>query len=165
MQGSKEAFGKLYDSYAPTLLGIIKRIVKKDDLAESLLQNVFIEIWNRKQGFKASNEQFFNWIFKITRSMACEELSILSKNHVNKIQKDLSSVNEKDSAQNHTASQENYKGNKAFDMENDQQAALDLVYYSGYTFDEAATELDIPITMLTKKIKMAINQLKASNRG
>ncbi len=42
----KQAFSYLYDNYHKALFLIIYRIVKQQELAEDVLQNVFLKIWN-----------------------------------------------------------------------------------------------------------------------
>ena len=41
-QGDKEAFGRLYDKYAPVLMGLINRILPADSDGEEILQTAFI---------------------------------------------------------------------------------------------------------------------------
>ena len=43
-QGDKEAFGKLYDKYAPVLMGLINRILPADNDGEEILQTAFLNI-------------------------------------------------------------------------------------------------------------------------
>ncbi|GEP98829.1 RNA polymerase sigma factor [Chitinophaga cymbidii] len=46
--GSKEAFTQLYATYSERLYHILLRMVKSPDIAEELLQDVFIRIWEKR---------------------------------------------------------------------------------------------------------------------
>ena len=47
-----------------------------------------------------------------------------------------------------------------FNMEKTSKEALDLVYFKGYNFTDAAAVLHIPLNSLKEKVKMAIKQLQ-----
>ena len=77
--GSIEVFGKLYDKYAPSLLGFIASMVSNNQIAEETLQHCFVEIWQRLKYYNASGEQLFVWMFKIARRSA---IAVSEKNNV-----------------------------------------------------------------------------------
>ena len=139
MKGDKEAFGKIYDLYAPTLLGIIKKIIHNDKEAEEILQHVFVDLWRNKNTFDSKNEKFFKWMFKITRQIAIKKLDHL--NNTKKI---------------------NTYGNQALTSNEIPHASLDLIFYHGYSFSDAASQLEITLDHLTSNIKMSLDQLKIS---
>ena len=68
-KGSIEAFGMLYDKYAPALFGILTRIIEDDELAETALQKCFIQIWHSKNLYNPSCERLFTWMLKIARTI------------------------------------------------------------------------------------------------
>ena len=47
-----------------------------------------------------------------------------------------------------------------FNMEKTAKEALDLIYFKGHSFAEAAATLNIPLSNLKEKIKTAINHLR-----
>jgi len=159
-KGNKHAFGKLYDIYAPTLLGVIQRIVKDDKISDTLLQKSFMEIWNKRDNYESSKERFFNWMFKITRSIAISESQNKNRNAGVEIQNTQTLVNGSKLEDTITVKNKNINGIKAVIREDEQRSALDLVYYSGYTFAQAANQLKIPLDTLSLNVKMAIKTLK-----
>ena len=44
----------MYDHYSGALLGVISRIIKKEELAEEILQDVFLKIWDRIETYDAA---------------------------------------------------------------------------------------------------------------
>jgi RNA polymerase sigma-70 factor (ECF subfamily) len=46
-----DALGELYDSLAPSLFGMLLRILGERSAAEEVLDDVFVELWNHASGF------------------------------------------------------------------------------------------------------------------
>lgn len=69
-KGDMDAFAKLYDSCAPVLYGIIRKIVSDDNTAEDLLRNVFIEIRNELLTGSAETRSGINWMMQVARKNA-----------------------------------------------------------------------------------------------
>jgi len=162
-QGNPQAFGKLYDKYAPTLMGLIIRLVGDKKAAEDVLQQVFNKIWNNKTAFDFSKERLFSKMIKIARDTAREA------NHMGKTDfngnKQIPKANKTvhiNGMSNPLPEQNNTMGSRSLlNMEETSKLALDLVYFRGYNLTEVAAVLDIPLNSLKEKVKMAIKQLQA----
>lgn len=63
-QGSTQAFGQVYDQYSAPLLGKILRMVKDTAIAEELLQDVFLKVWNNREKIDAA-QSLKPWIYSI----------------------------------------------------------------------------------------------------
>lgn len=73
-QGSAKAYSLLYDQYAPTLFGIISRILCDTEVAQDVLQDVFIKI-HRKIGYYDNKKgRLFTWLLTIARNTAFDEM-------------------------------------------------------------------------------------------
>ena len=64
----RDALEYLYDHYSGALLGVIARILKKEELAEEVLQDVFLKIWDRIASYDASKGKLFTWMLNIARN-------------------------------------------------------------------------------------------------
>jgi len=63
----------LHDLYAresARLLGVAKRIVRSDALAEDIVHDAFIKIWTRAGTFDPARGTARGWIFSVTRHLA-----------------------------------------------------------------------------------------------
>ena len=67
-QKSKVAFNYLYDNYSRALYGIILKIVETEEVAEDILQDVFVKIWNRIDSYDASKGKLFTWLLNVARN-------------------------------------------------------------------------------------------------
>ncbi len=74
-QRDKNVFNYLYDTYAPSLYGVILKLVKNNELADEILEKVFIEIWNTCTTFDCTKQSLFICMYSITYKMAKAELT------------------------------------------------------------------------------------------
>lgn len=68
----KIAFDKLYDTYAPTLYGILTRMVHDRAEVDRLTQLAFLRIWERIPYFDSSTGSLCSWIIAITKGVVFE---------------------------------------------------------------------------------------------
>ena len=67
-------FGIVYDYYSPALFGIIKQIVKDEDISEDVLQDSFLKIWNSASSYNPKKSRLFTWVLNVTRNTAIDYL-------------------------------------------------------------------------------------------
>ena len=60
----------LYTQESPRLLGVAKRIVRSDALAEDIVHDAFIKIWSRAASYDPARGTARGWIFSVTRHLA-----------------------------------------------------------------------------------------------
>src|SRR5207253_4702565 len=58
----QKAFSYLYDNYAAALNGVIYRMVENRELAEDILQEAFIKIWNNFSNYDSLKGRLFTWM-------------------------------------------------------------------------------------------------------
>ena len=161
-QGNQQAFGKLYDKYAPLLMGLIIRLVGDKKTAEDVLQQVFNKIWENKAVSDFSKERLFSKMIQIARTTTVEVIRLGKTNFTGEIREAnktvyFSRIGSQSSEQNKINN-----STELFEIEKISKEALDLIYFKGYSFTDAATVLNIPINNLKEKVKMAIKQLKGA---
>ncbi len=157
----KKTIEALYDMYCGSLFGIIHRIVKEDEIAEDVLQDTFVRIWQSFSMYDPSKGRLFTWMSNLARNLALDKLK--SKSYRN------NNLNDKiDDLQNTVDHQFNVKNNPetigvremVMSLRPEYKCIIDLVYYKGYTHVEAAEELNIPVGTLKTRMRMAVNDLR-----
>jgi len=68
------AFSALYRATGGKLFGIALRILRRRDLAEDILQEVYAKIWQRAREFDAAKASAITWMATIVRNRALDEL-------------------------------------------------------------------------------------------
>ena len=69
-RGSEDALQRLYRHEARFLLGVAVRIVRDRALAEDVLHDAFIAIWQKAGSYDASRGEARGWIYSIVRHRA-----------------------------------------------------------------------------------------------
>lgn len=69
-----EAMSELYDRFGKVSFSVIVRIVKDSGVAEDLLQETFLKVWNRVDGFDESRTAIGPWVLTIARNRAIDYL-------------------------------------------------------------------------------------------
>ena len=68
------AFRSLYDATSAKLFGFALRILNKRELAEEVLQESFVSIWNNAGGYQAGLAAPMTWMTTIVRNRAFDTL-------------------------------------------------------------------------------------------
>jgi RNA polymerase sigma factor (sigma-70 family) len=68
------AFRKLYDATSPKLFGFALRILNKRELAEEVLQESFVAIWNNAATYQSHLAAPMTWMATIVRNKAFDHL-------------------------------------------------------------------------------------------
>jgi RNA polymerase sigma-70 factor (ECF subfamily) len=61
-----------YDRYGSLAYSLIVRITRDSSVAEDLVQELFLRLWNRIQDFDESRGSLHGWILAIARNMAID---------------------------------------------------------------------------------------------
>ena len=154
---NKDALYRLYDKYAAALFGVILRICQDQALAEDVLQETFVKIWEKIESYDAEKGRFYTWAYRIAKNTALNSV----RNTDKLIQKDdLSVLKEEATTENDLDFQ---KLNGAISMlEPHHQEAIALVYFRGYTHREANQEMGVPLGTFKSYIRQALQVLRES---
>jgi RNA polymerase sigma-70 factor (ECF subfamily) len=73
-RGEKAAFAELYRRSAPQLFGLTLRMLKRRDLAEEVLQEAFVRIWQRAGTYDPEKGAPLTWMASIVRNRTLDRL-------------------------------------------------------------------------------------------
>jgi RNA polymerase sigma-70 factor, ECF subfamily len=70
----RAAFSALYAATSAKLYGIILRILRRRELADEVLQEVYVQIWERASYYDAAKGAPITWMVAIARNRALDEV-------------------------------------------------------------------------------------------
>jgi len=76
--GSYEAFDRLYDQYKMRLIGSIFKLVKSDELAKDILQDLFLKVWEKRENLDV-DKSFRSYLFRICENMIYDRFRGLAR--------------------------------------------------------------------------------------
>ncbi|MDX1462509.1 MAG: sigma-70 family RNA polymerase sigma factor [Marinirhabdus sp.] len=159
--GDERAFSKLYTMYSEAIYGIIYSIVLDEDIAEEILQDAFIKIWNNSSAYDKSKGRFFTWILNIARNTAIDKTR--SKAYKNS-KKNLSTTNFVDILQSgeNLNQKTNAIGVRKFveKLKPTCIKIIELLFFQGFTQKDAAEDLAMPLGTLKTRNRNCLNDLR-----
>jgi RNA polymerase sigma factor (sigma-70 family) len=155
------AIQALYDMYSGALLGVISRIIQQTEVAEDVLQETFIKIWNSAESYDSSKGRLFTWMMNIARNLSIDKLR--SKDFKNSAKnQDIDNNVDFIDAQKEVTFNTDVLGLKDIvtSLKPELNNVLNMVYFKGYTHTEAAEKLNLPLGTVKTRIRMAIMELR-----
>jgi RNA polymerase sigma-70 factor (ECF subfamily) len=73
-QGDQEALGVLYERYSRAVYSFSLRIVGDAQVAEEILQEVFVRAWQQGGSFQSSRGTLITWLLSITHNLSIDEV-------------------------------------------------------------------------------------------
>ncbi len=157
-QKDDQAFRYLYDNYANALYGIINQIVSDGEIGSDILQEVFVSIWRNIDSYDSSKGRLFTWMLNIARNAAIDKTR--SKNY----QQSLKLMPISDNELSHPIIRPGYDdyGLKKVihKLKDEQRMLIDLSYFQGFTHDQIARALNIPLGTVKTRLRNALTQLR-----
>ena len=157
-EGNDKAISLLYEHYGDTLYGVAYKVVRDEELAQDVLQESFVKIWNKSHTYDPSKAKLFTWLFRITRNTAIDKIRSLSNKTEREIQMDVSDV--------YNVGEENIRP-ELIDMKKQlekidpkYQIVLEALFFEGMTQQEASDELGIPLGTIKSRLKIGLRELK-----
>ncbi len=161
-QGDRTAFSKLYRSTSPKLYGVILRILRRSDLAEETLQEVYTQVWKRASLFDSGKASAMTWMSVIARNRALDEVR---KRHIVPAGDgvDIPDVADPSAspAQHHEASETLERLLRCLDdLDTDRSAAIQLAYLDGLSRQQLAERFSQPIGTIKSWLHRGLKQLR-----
>ncbi len=155
------AFQYLYNNYKGALFTIVKQIITDDVIAGDVLQEAFIMAWKNIEKYDAAKGRLFTWLYNVTRNCAINTLRSKSykieqkndsiENYVNYLdQRDTQVIN---------INQIGLR-KQVYQLKEDYKNVLELSYFNGFTHEEIAKTLAIPLGTVKTRLRNALIELR-----
>jgi RNA polymerase sigma factor (sigma-70 family) len=148
-----------YEKYSAALYGVIFRIVKKEEIAEDVLQEAMVKIWHSFSSYDADKGRLFTWVMNVCRNLAIDKIRSRQYRVGSRMQPIEESAALRQAAEptfrpEHIGLQEITR-----QLNPDQQQIVDLLYFGGFTQSEVAEELSLPLGTVKTRARAAIKVL------
>jgi len=148
----------VFENYGPALNGVIVRIVKDKRIAEEVLQDTLLKIWNKIELFDAGQSGLFTWMMGIARNTAIDRVRLKGFQVTQKSETFDAPVHEKGSNEISTASVD--IAALTADMDPKYLDVLSKMYFEGYSTSAAAEALELPLGTVKTRLRTALNLLR-----
>ena len=156
-----DAFIGLYNHYHRPLFAYILRFIKVPALAEDVLQDVFVKIWQNIQSYDVSKGRLFTWMLNIARNASIDTLRSRTYQNSRKNRSLPDNVDGSGFAQSAEFNVDNIGVKKSLEkLREDHRVLIELAYFKGYTHEEIAEIETIPLGTVKTRLRNALLQLR-----
>lgn len=158
-QKNRHAFSYLYDNYSGALFGVVSGILMDRETSGDVLQNVFVNIWNKISSYDPGKGRLFTWMLNIARNAAIDE--VRSKRY-RESRKNLAIDETIEIAAPVTESSVRDVGLKKVlsQLKEEWRTLIDLSYFQGFTHEEISKILNMPLGTVKTRIRSALSELR-----
>jgi RNA polymerase sigma factor (sigma-70 family) len=163
MQDEK-AFSYLYDHYSGALYSIINQILPEKETASDVLQEVFTNIWKKIDSYDPAKGRLFTWMLNVARNASIDKVRSRSYRDSSKNQPFPDDVNS-NAIQSVRMITDDYGLRKLVSrLRAEQKVLIELSYFQGFTHEEIAKSLNIPLGTVKTRIRSALIELRTMLR-
>jgi RNA polymerase sigma-70 factor (ECF subfamily) len=159
-RGNHAAFRALYDATSPKLFGIVLRITRNRPMAEEVLQETYVKIWQNAERYLPEAGQPMAWLSAIARNRAIDRI------RAEKVER--SRVGDDDEILGRLAAPETgdvvmQEALRTCLAELDEEArnCVILAYCSGFSREELAERFGKPVGTIKTLLHRSVRLLKA----
>ena len=163
-----QALAELYDRYGQVVFRLILRMVRDRGLAEDLVQETFLRVWNRAGGFDSERGAVGPWLLAVARNRAIDYLRFQGRRAESTLE-----LNETE----HPALFADLSNDALHvdfvlqvkralaQLASEQREAIELAYFEGMSQTEIAERMGQPLGTVKSWMRRALQQMREALGG
>lgn len=164
--GDRRSFEELYDCFSGVLFSTAYRVLNNQEAAEDVLQDVFIQIWEKAPLYDPALGKPVTWAVTLTRNKAIDRLRATQRRSrlqdgVQRESETLAQFDDRSSFDAVASGETSKLVREAVQkLPKDQREAIDLAFFSSLTQAEIAERLGVPLGTIKARIRRGMMKLK-----
>ena len=130
-------------------------------MAEDVLMNVLLKVWQKFDQFDEERGSFFSWLIRITKNSAIDKTRTKDFKITEESRKGPELVNIAENVSIDNSIDKMYLNQLLDQLPENQQKLINLSYFEGFTHKEIAQQLNVPLGTVKTRIRLAIKHLRA----
>jgi RNA polymerase sigma-70 factor, ECF subfamily len=161
-RGDEAAFERLYDATRAKLYGVLLRILGKPALAEEVMAETYLKVWKMADHFDPATASPITWLVAIARNRA---IDIVRKRGDASVDEEPEGSQPAAQAPAPLARREMTAELKRLlsclgRLDPEKQRIVLLAYYSGWSRDQLANKLDIPVNTIKTWLRRSLLEIR-----
>lgn len=158
-----------YDRYGRTAYALFVRITRDKTVAEDLVQELFLRLWNRSREFDSKRGALGVWLLSIARNMAIDYVRSAQTRFSSRL-RSMEHVDALCSSRNPGARESRIHDvrtiREAFTtLTADEKRLMELAYFEGFSQSEIAELVHEPLGTVKSRMRAALEHLRLAVRG
>jgi RNA polymerase sigma-70 factor, ECF subfamily len=163
IRGDQEALRAAYDQHAPSVMGVAVAILKNRDLAEDIVQEVYVRLWDRPERFDPGRGSLKSFLQMDAHGRAIDLI------------RSIRAGDERDRADHARTASTYTPGTEELAMDSvvsnrvqaalaelpdDQRTPIALAFFDGYSYRDVAERLGLPEGTVKSRIRAGMRRLR-----
>jgi RNA polymerase sigma-70 factor (ECF subfamily) len=161
-KGDETAFERLYAATRAKLFGVVLRILRRQDLAEEVIQESYVKIWSNAGQFNPSLASPITWMVSIARNRAIDlmrkrgELSIEEEPDAMEVAADNADPLARREMNDELKRLLGCVGR----LEPERQRLVLLAYYNGWSREQLAEKFNTPVNTVKTWLRRSMLEIR-----
>ena len=158
--GDRTAFAALYDRHAPRLLALVRRWLNphRGD-AEDVLQEIFWQVWCHAGKYDCGRSPAEVWLVLLARSRSMDHLRRKRGERCSEASGEPAVTDAPERALEDQEMAQQVRAALA-QLPDEQRTAIVLAFFSGFTYEQVAQRLAIPVGTAKTRIRLGMKRLR-----
>ena len=168
--GDRSAFGEFYDRHANLMFSVACKILKDENEAEDVLQEVCLQIWEKARGFNPQLGKASSWAATLVRNKAIDRIRASQRRSrlAEQAGAEFAITNETSGTANeniHGFDKAKLIQSAITELPGEQRQAIELAFFSGLTQHEISEKLAEPLGTIKARIRRGLLKLRDQLEG
>jgi RNA polymerase sigma-70 factor, ECF subfamily len=163
------AFRTLYDRYGNLVYSAALRVVRDAQIAEDMVQEIFLRIWRKPESYVSQRGRFVTWLTSVTRNRAVDEVRSRGRRFryetasPEEQEREVPAPETNDPALTaELADQRRLILAALAQIPAEQRQIIELAYFGGLTQQEIAERLAQPLGTVKTRIRLGMQKLRVA---
>ena len=165
-QGKLPALELLYDRYHRLLLALAYRVVADQQVAEEVVQEVFLAVWRRSATYHPGRGKVRQWLVSIARNRAIDRVrGNLKPSQTVELDESLTDPSAPEAWEyvDQSVQRERVRAELAT-LPAEQREVIELAYYGGLTLQQISDQTQVPLGTIKSRTRLAMDKLRQALR-
>lgn len=168
-RGDRASFQQLYERYSGVLFSTAYQVLNDSAEAEDVLQEVFVQIWDKAALYDRCRGKPLTWALTLTRNKAIDRLRSAQRRHrlKDEVERETALFEHRGTAPGRDSVEPVYVSEQGtlvrdavMQLSKEQRQAIELAFFGGLTQNEIASRLHEPLGTVKARIRRGMIRLK-----
>jgi RNA polymerase sigma-70 factor, ECF subfamily len=163
--GDESALREAYRDHAPAVLGLAVRVLGNAAIAEDVMQDVFVHLWQHPDRFDPARGRLRSYLLAMTHSRSIDRLRAegSQRRRIEAARSQPSESTDVDPAYALTTDEASAAVRRTLaELPQDQRLPIEMAYFGGLSYREVAVALDEPEGTVRYRIRAGMQKMRAA---
>jgi len=162
--GDEGALREVFREHAPAVLGLAVRVLGNETIAEDVMQEVFIHLWEHPEGFDPARGRLRSYLLAMTHSRSVDRLRVedSQRRRIETAQRQPVENNPDPTHRLVSVDAHAAVRSALARLPQEQRIPIEMAYFGGLSYRDVAVALDEPEGTVRYRIRAGMQKMRAS---